>query len=478
LRAGQGTKFALKSHGILSLSILGLASSPAMAQTFVETPTNPSGVRPITGYKVVDLDPEDYANHSFSRILYLNNCLPNGCSVRPGYDDSRTNTTRLVDRSTTLAPFNAGTTTWNEVVECVREVFAPFDINIVTTDPGNVEHMEAMIAGDPRDADYQCDANGCIGGIAPFGCGYISNAISFAFANIYDGDVNEICSTAAQEIAHTWSLDHEMEPSDPMTYLSYSGRRYFQNRAVNCGEYSPASCYCGGSQQNSYQEVLSVFGPSTPTPPVVTITEPANGAIVTPGFVVRADYQDDTVVMRASLYINNQLIKTVNTPPFVFNAPDTMADGTHHVEVRAFDTQDTAGSDFIDVVVGEPCTIPGDCSAQGENFTCVGGRCVLGTGSPGGLGEYCENSTECYSGYCADDGVSRLCAENCYGPGECPGGFACVETGGGDSICWPGAESGSDSGGCSSAGGGAALPIALGGLAFLGLLPRRRRRSA
>jgi uncharacterized protein (TIGR03382 family) len=42
----------------------------------------------------------------------------------------------------------------------------------------------------------------------------------------------------APAIAHSFGLDHEMLPSDPMTYLDYDGDRRFQNRMVLCGEYA------------------------------------------------------------------------------------------------------------------------------------------------------------------------------------------------------------------------------------------------
>lgn len=54
-----------------------------------------------------------------------------------------------------------------------------------------------MIAGRPTDIGV---SNG-VGGIAPFDCGYIENSLCFAFSNVYAGNVNEICATAAQEVA-------------------------------------------------------------------------------------------------------------------------------------------------------------------------------------------------------------------------------------------------------------------------------------
>ena len=36
---------------------------------------------------------------------------------------------------------------WAELVQCVKDTFLPFEIEVVTTDPGNVNHSEVMIGG-------------------------------------------------------------------------------------------------------------------------------------------------------------------------------------------------------------------------------------------------------------------------------------------------------------------------------------------
>src|SRR5690606_41076373 len=86
-----------------------------------------------------------------------------------------------------------------------------------------------------------------VGGIAPGGCTdtYRNNALVFAFAKAYGNNqtntcdarcVNEVCSTAAQEIGHVWkSMDHVRVAADPMTYFGYNDRRYFQNTEAQCG---------------------------------------------------------------------------------------------------------------------------------------------------------------------------------------------------------------------------------------------------
>jgi len=457
----------------LAVAVAGLLAtvSPVRAEDNSSPLTTTSMVRGKGYVRIPDPPIEESVAH-FSNVLFLNRCA-SGCTITPGTDNSSTNRSSIISGTVNLSAFRWGDSMWNQVVSCVQDIFSRFDVVVTDVDPGNAEHMEAMVAG----LGSQAGAGQGVLGFAPFACGYIPRSISYTFANdnYYANDVNEICATIGQEAAHTWGLDHEILASDPMTYAPYNGRRQFQNQLVQCGEYPQQthSCGCGGQQQNSVAEITAVFGTGTPTPPHMTINDPADGAQVEPGFPVHA--QADESLNKAELRIDNQLVQTISTPPYAFNAPTDLGQGNHRVEVRGFDLQNTPGSAFIDVTIGEPCQTPADCQAQGDNYTCVGGRCVLGEGTPGGLGEPCTGDQECYSGLCLTSGTDMKCVESCNPDNnDCPGGFDCLGFEGGG-VCWPG-DGGGGGGGCASSDtGGSALPIGL-GLAFAGLIVRRRRR--
>lgn len=428
------------------------------------------------GYVVVpNPDPVESVQH-FSNVLFLNRCA-SGCSIVYGNDNSSTDHSSIAQGS--LTAWRYGDAKWDATVACVQDVFSRFNVVVTDVDPGAAEHMEAMVAG----LGSQVGADPGVLGFAPFVCsyGYIPRSISYTFANdsYYGGgggDVDEICATIAQEAAHTWGLDHEILNSDPMTYAPYGGRRQFQDQLVTCGEYPGQTHLCGCSssqtQQNSVQRIADRFGMGTPMPPHMTITEPAENAQVDPGFVVRAEADKD--LSKAELYIDNQLVRTLTTEPYTFNAPTDLEDGGHRIEVRGYDNFNTPGSAFRNVVIGAPCETPADCQDAGDNYTCVGGRCVPGEGTPGGLGEDCTGDEECFSGLCLSNGNEMKCVESCnLDANDCPDGYDCLgfEDGG---VCWPAAGGGG--GGCSSSDdGGGALPIGL-GLAFAGLVVGRRRR--
>ena len=411
-----------------------------------------------------DLEPQSHR----SNIIYLNPCW-GSCRFSGGWpNDARVNRSSIVRGTATISQFAFGESTWNAVVECVKDMYKEYNIVVTDVDPGNVDHFEAVVAGRPQNIG----AGNGVGGVAPFTCGIINNAVTFSFANIYGGSVQAICETVAQESAHAFGLEHELHCPDPMTYLSGCGKKSFQDFDARCGEYSARSCSCGGSTQNSHRLLLGHFGSATPSPPTVTITAPENGAQVSRGFVVRFDAEDNRGVTRTELYINGQLADTLSIPPFVFNAPTSLADGVLNVEVRAYDETGDFGRDTISVILGEPCSNASAC-ASGES--CVSGRCVPGPGSPGGLGETCANGSECVSGLCGSDGVSNICAETCT-PGSasaCPTGFSCVG-GEGNTVCWPGGNS-DDGGGCQT-GHGSRDGLTLLALGLFAAFWLRRRR--
>ena len=472
--AAMKRQFALVA---LALGFVGTAQ--AESQTNVEdAPQNPLATpwsRPQPTYRFIDpgLAPSISDNPIAavgSNVIYLNNCKAAGsCTITPGNENSAMNRSSIPEQVSTVQPFAYSDAVWNQVVQCVRDTYAPFNVQIVTERPTTPGYHMAIVAGRPQDVQMQ---NG-VGGVSPFSCGFINGGISYSFANIYGGDVDETCWTVAQETAHSWGLDHKFDNKDPMTYLqSGPTRKTFQNMAGSCGEFQARSCQCGGSTMNSYQAILSTFGPSgPPTPPTVAITAPTNGAIVDAGFPVRADIMDGQGVSRAELFVDNTKVATITAAPWVFNAPATLSQGNHVVKVVGYDIGGAAGEATITVSIGHPCDSDHACSDSTN--ACVDGRCVPGSGVDGGLGTACTDNTECRSGQCASDGAGNsFCVESCNPESDgCPGDFGCIQAGTGG-VCWPGAG---DGGGCSSSdpsGGVMFLGVGLGAL----LITRRRRR--
>jgi len=440
-----------------------------------------------------------------TNIIFLNRCA-SGCLVRQGTTDSRTNYSSIsrVGQGN-LSPFSHGDTVWNNVVSCVRDVFTPFGVQIVTTDPAPANHFEIMIAGTPQQLGF----TSATGGVSPFDCNapYIPNSLVFDF-DVWGSDVEKICSVAAQEIAHSFRLDHVTDMTDPLTYFDYSARKRFKDAQVQCGsdcfdydnngttpltnrppgqggytctgtnqQSHPCSCNGFGdpniltNTQNSVAVIKALFGAGTPTPPNLTITTPKTGDNVKPGFAVAAEATDDNGIGMVELRVDGQLTGPPATQfPYVFNAPSTLGDGTHTVQVTAYDNFGANSVKMVQVVIGKPCTKPSEC--PNDTDTCVGGRCVAGPGVQGGLGTACTENTMCASGQCAADSSGAMyCVEVCDPTqDQCPSGFTCLQVGGGG-VCWPG----DDGGGCCETGGPKNGMIGF-GLLFMAWLWSRRRR--
>ncbi len=402
---------------------------------------------------------------SVSHTLYLNDCMPNGCTVSPGNDDSRTNRSSIPQSTTTLDAYKWGDASWNELVTCVKETFKPFDINIVTEDPGNVPHFESMIGGTSQQLHPQLNA----GGVAPFiDCGATQDSvISFVFASS-TSDINFLCGAVAQEAAHVWGLDHELDADDPMTYLDLGSLKRFQNSSPNCGEDTPRRCQCGGNTQNSFVYMQQQFGLSpTLGDASVAITKPREGQWVQPSFPISANYESELDVHDGRVSIDGNLVEQLDKSSILaWNAPADLTGGSHSVEVAVTDAGGRAAMASVNVNVMTSCA-NGEACADGT--TCFQGLCTPGANEIGGLGATCSDNGECATNKCASDGADSLCTGSCESDGSCPAGFDCIADA---NLCWP-----SSSGGCSVSRGtrGGSTAVMIASVLFGFVLLRRRR---
>jgi MYXO-CTERM domain-containing protein len=399
-------------------------------------------------------------NSAQPRLIYMNR---HGGTYVPGHNNSSTNHSSIVSQTSYVPPWQVSDANWNYVVDCVADLFAPFNVIVTDVDPGSTPHVESVVAGRPQHIGMQAG----VGGVSPFrnDCGMIERSIVFTFAEVYGTAYRAICETAAQEIAHSYGLDHKYLCADPMTYLSGCGAKTFQDQDARCGEYSARNCRCVGPTMNSVRMLTERLGPSDPDlwPPTVRIDQPANGAQVAAGFQVVAS--SDSSLLRVELFIDGALTDSRQSPPWAFDTPATLAAGSRQIEVRAHGASGEA-SDSITVLV-----LAGD-GPDGPDGP-------IGP-DPGGPGAPCLGGEDCDSGMCASSGGDSYCTSLCdpTAVDACPAGLECVATGGGEHVCWPGAGAdGPDSvsGGCAAGGGGG--PAALWLLAAALALAARRRTA-
>ena len=191
-----------------------------------------------------------------SHLIYLNNCKPNGCVIHVGNNNAVTHTSSIPTKQSTLTAFAFSDETFGSAASCLRALFAPYDVNITTSDPGTLPRRELMLAGQSQDLGL----SGGSAGLAPFTGQPIDNAIAFAFANTIGDNPDALCWIAASQIGHLYGLDNAHYCPDVMTYLDQCGVKAFTVIDAPCGEFSDRTCASGAATQNSDATLRLVIG--------------------------------------------------------------------------------------------------------------------------------------------------------------------------------------------------------------------------
>jgi hypothetical protein len=191
------------------------------------------------------------ASCSPAGIVYLNRAGGDYIAGAQGSDNAFTNTTQVLSESMTLPP--TARTDWDEVASCIREALSPFNISVVESDPGDVDHAEVVFT-------TTSFGGGAIS-VGPLLCPATERPIAFVFD--VQASASETCKNALSQWATAVvSLDHSYACEDYLTFLPSCGPRTWVDDDIECGEFEARDCVCGGTTQNSYQTLLSAFGPT------------------------------------------------------------------------------------------------------------------------------------------------------------------------------------------------------------------------
>jgi MYXO-CTERM domain-containing protein len=494
----------------------------AVARVAAASPMAPippgEGVRTVVGVAP--------AGATTSAVLYLNRCV-GGCTVHRGNNDATTDSSSILmgsGDSLAVSAFGYTDTDWQNLVQCVREVYSPYAITITDVRPTTGRYNEAIVAGVPAEIGY----DGKTLGVAPLArdCSPLDNAVSFSFANAHPVQdlIANLCWTVAQESAHVYGLDHEyrfLDPafallsnkgsacSDPMTYLTdclSAGEKFFRNATAACGTTTEqpgcgpqVTNYSCSASQNSHRALTTLFGAGTPlTPaPAVSISIPKPGVPVDLTAPVHAQASSKRGVVRVELLLNG--FSWASLPGVKFGSaaqlpsdyalafPRNLPDGVVDIQVRAHDDiGSTTTTDPVTFTKGQPCV---DASTCLTGQRCEAGKCFWDPPT-GELGDACTYPQACKSLVCVGVGDQKLCSQDCTlgakgsvpgADGTCPSGFTCLASGAATTDGSPGVcLIGSGGGGCCSVGGdgpGAVIGHGALGLAIVAWLARRRKRD-
>lgn len=497
--------------------VVSLFAATAAAEPTSSTSTSPHQGAPVTatgelGQRIAVPTPSSaFVPHALiSQTLYLERCL-GGCTVRKGgLNDARTSTSTIPQPGSLCSDPASGCNIsefvgtsgtlgaqtdqeWAEIVQCVREVYSPYQVTVTDVKPAaGVTHHLAILAGNPGEIGLDND----ILGIAPLAtdCSPQDNVISFSFANHHSRvdpqRVFSLCHTVSQESAHAFGLDHSFafqdgrsSCNDPMTYRGdCGGQRFFRNDVATCGEFEARPCRCGANQ-NSHLKIQSVFGAATPITgnPTSQVTLPV--ANTTLGAVVGAMAGSKRGVAKVELRLNGfkwaeakGALFGVNGQPnpsaYTIQVPPDVPGGRIDVVVRAFDDLGAfADSAPVTVLKGPPCTSADQC-ALGQKCE-NDGRCFWDPPT-GAIGDSCDYPQFCESLLCSPTAENKICTQQCIVgvDDSCPEDMTCIANGANPFCYYP-----PDGGSCCSIGeGGSAWFHAGLGLGLVGFLARRRRK--
>jgi hypothetical protein len=362
-----------RSAIIVSLALVGGAARAAPTPSY-QLVADGGSSGPMFARQVVPASASAPTGLAKTRTIYLNHL---GVTLSPGTNDSHAQTSTIVSRPSQVPAWNASPADWAATVACMKEIWAPFDVAVTDVDPGSAPHVEAVFGGSPADVGL----TGNFGGISPFtsDCSVIEHSIVFAFTDNLGKQPRTICEVMAQEIAHSYGLDHELVASDPMTYLSYAGHRAFQDQDAACGETKARPCGISGTtcraSQNSYQLLLSRVGAANRdnVPPSVAITAPGESTTVDAGFTISASVADNVAVSAVAFYLDGDLLATQIAAPYRVATDPALGRGAHTIVIEATDADGNTTTEQRDITIAGEATTTGRASAAGLGCAASGG---------------------------------------------------------------------------------------------------------
>ncbi len=295
----------------------------------------------------------------------------------------------------------------------LAEYYEPFDLVLTTSEPPDwMPYTMAVIGGS---AGLAGQPNG-VCGVANVQCdGLRRNHVSLTFPGSCGGSA----ATAAQESAHNWGLEHTENTNDLLYPYSNGGNKSFVDQCMTishatgdgvtqCDYIHEAYCPAGGGeQQNTYQELLGVFGPRTPDnqAPRIVSTFPEDGATFTTAdtFTATAQVEEnsnfvavkwsleggDTTLSRCSNNVcdadyNAGVGFDPNEIDWVFTTLTTPPAGEYVLQFEVLDAYGGYDSETITVTVLEADGGSGDPSTQGGDDSGSSSDSDSGTGGSDG----------------------------------------------------------------------------------------------
>ncbi|MBX7078968.1 MAG: hypothetical protein K1X88_07250 [Nannocystaceae bacterium] len=292
-----------------------------------------------------------------------------GAELSSGWDDSRNDVTQIGECAGSFAPYGDGPMR-DAVLQAVRTDWADFNVIVTDVRPASGDYTMNMTG--PSNP-----FGGGVLGIAPLDCSDADtpNNITYAFVSADDGlSASEHATTIGQEVAHSFGLEHVDDEGDIMNPYVAGGDPSFKDECItivqggSCPDQHVAECG-DAYAQNSYRELMTLFGPSTPdaAAPTVAITFPTDGQSFDNGtdFAIMVDAADDQGIASVTLYQDGSEVASDGSEPYSWQVNDLPA-GVYEFYVTAVDLAGNASSsDTVTIGIGHEPPPPDDSGGGG-----------------------------------------------------------------------------------------------------------------
>ncbi|HWB76446.1 MAG TPA: Ig-like domain-containing protein [Nannocystaceae bacterium] len=302
-------------------------------------------------------------------VLFVNF---DGAELSSGWDDSINDVTQIGECAGSFAAYGDGSMR-DAVMQAVRTDWAAFDMVVTDTRPASGDYVMNMTG--PSNP-----FGGGVLGIAPLDCddSETPNNITFAFVSANDGlGASEHATTIGQEVAHSFGLEHVGDEGDIMNPYVAGGDPSFKDECIgivnggSCPDQHAAECGDAYSQ-NSFRELMTLFGPSTPdaAAPTVAITFPMDGQELDNGtdFAIMVDASDDQGIAEVTLYQDGEAVASDGSAPYSWQVNGLPA-GVYELYAKATDLSgNEAMSDTVTIGIGHapPPSDDGGVSDSGD----------------------------------------------------------------------------------------------------------------
>ena len=239
-------------YAVFSLALVAIGGLGAVAYKKVD-----SGQWEVQFPDHIHLTPLPRHEDPIPKKIWLDR---DGATLTAGRDDSTKGVSSIVagakKQRVTVPAFRGSDRTWKQIVACIKDQYARFDVEVVEEQPAERGYVHVVVGGTPSIVGY----GKTVGGLAPYSGEPIPDPVVMVFSRALGERVRPICETAAMEIAHAYGLDHVYLCKDPMSYLTGCGPKTFQDKSAPCGEKKARQCGDGKAEQNSVARLTEVLG--------------------------------------------------------------------------------------------------------------------------------------------------------------------------------------------------------------------------